>query len=294
MDGIILVNKPQNFTSFDVVAKMRGILRTKKIGHTGTLDPMATGLLVVLVGNATPLCDRLPDDKKEYVGGFKLGVKTDTEDIWGKVTEEKESHVKEKDILNALPHFTGEILQVPPMYSAIKIGGKKLCDLAREGIEVEREGRPIKIDEIELLSFDEEKQEGLLRIACRKGTYIRTLIKDIGDFLGCGATMTSLKRTVSNGFSIEDSFTFEEIEGFMKDGTVEEHMMPAFDAFREFPDVEVGPWQAKMIENGVKLNRDKLGNLPDGSYRIWHEGKFLGFIEYLPGEPNLRMIFKGK
>lgn len=294
MDGILLIKKEQNFTSFDVVAKLRGILKTKKIGHTGTLDPMATGLLVTLIGNATPLCDILPDDKKVYKAAFKLGIKTDTEDIWGNVTEEREAFVSEQQIREALPHFTGEIMQVPPMYSAIKVGGKKLCDLAREGKEIERTPRQIKIDSIELLSYDEELEEGSMVIECRKGTYIRTLIKDIGDFLGSGATMTALERLDSNGFSIEDAYTLEEVEDLVKNGVIDSKLIPAYDAFKEFKDIEAGVWQAKMIENGVKLSREKLGDLPDGYYRIWHEGKFLCACRYIPNEPNLKMIFKGK
>ena len=294
MDGILLIKKEQNFTSFDVVAKLRGILKTRKIGHTGTLDPMATGLLVTLIGNATPLCDILPDDKKVYRAAFKLGIKTDTEDIWGNITEEKDTSVSEQQLREALPHFTGEIMQIPPMYSAIKIGGKKLCDLAREGREIERTPRPVKIDSIELLSYDESLREGSMVIECRKGTYIRTLIKDIGDFLGSGAAMTALERLNSNGFSIEHAYTLEEVEDLAKDGSIDTKLIPAYDAFKEFEDIEAGEWQARMIENGVKLKREKMGNPKDGYYRIWHKGKFLCACRYVKDEPNLKMIFKGK
>lgn len=295
MDGILLINKEQGCTSFDVVAKLRGILKTRKIGHTGTLDPMAEGLLVVLVGSATPLCDILLDDKKVYEASFSLGIKTDTEDIWGNVTEKREALVNEQQLRSALEHFTGEIMQIPPMYSAIKIGGKKLCDLAREGKEIERAPRKIRVDSIELLSYDETKKEGSLKIACRKGTYIRTLIKDIGDFVGSGGTMTGLKRLYSNGFSLENAITISQAEALAAEGLIESRLIAVCDAFKEgFVDIEAGSWQAGMIENGVKLKREKMGNPPDGFYRIWHKGKFLCACQYEENRPNLKMIFKGK
>ena len=193
VNGILCIDKPQDFTSFDVVKKLRGMTKIKKLGHAGTLDPMATGVLPVFFGAATKACDILPNQNKRYTAAFQLGMTTNTQDIWGEELSRRESHVAKDDILALLPRFRGDIEQTPPMFSAIQINGQRLYDLARKGIEIERQPRPIHIFRFELLSFDEESQTGTLDIGCSKGTYIRTLIHDLGEKLGTGGVMTALR-----------------------------------------------------------------------------------------------------
>ena len=202
MDGIIILDKPEDFTSFDMVAKMRRLLGTRKVGHAGTLDPMATGVLPIFVGRATKCCDILPNQNKRYTAAFQLGYTTDTLDATGRVLTRTEVSATKEDVEKALESFRGEIMQLPPMYSAIQINGKRLYDLARQGIEIEREKRPVTIMELNLLSADDTQHIYQIDVACSKGTYIRTLCADIGEALGCGATMTALRRTEAAGFSL--------------------------------------------------------------------------------------------
>lgn len=212
-DGILLVDKEQDWTSFDVVNKLRNVLHVKKMGHAGTLDPMATGLLVILSGKATKLSDSVMGHDKEYYATMTLGVSTDTQDIWGNViggSPEAAASMTDEQILNAVRSYTGEIDQIPPMYSAIKIKGKKLYELARKGTEVERKPRHIVIHELEMLGRD--GNDVRLRIECSSGTYIRTLCHDIGEFLGCGACMSELRRTKIGGYSIENAHRISEIK----------------------------------------------------------------------------------
>ena len=197
LNGILLIDKPQDWTSNDVVSKMRGILHERRIGHSGTLDPLATGLLVVFVGRATRAVEFAESDSKEYIAGLRLGVKTDTQDITGNVLSECECNVSETELLNALDGFKGDIEQIPPMYSAIKIGGKKLYELARKGEEVERKPRKINISKLDIIG--EENGDYILDVACSKGTYIRTLCNDIGEALNCGGCMSSLRRVKACG-----------------------------------------------------------------------------------------------
>lgn len=210
MDGILLVDKPAEWTSMDVCAHLRGVLHEKHIGHTGTLDPNATGLLVVLTGKGTKAAKYAENDKKEYVARLRLGTKTDTQDIWGTVLAQNESEYSRQDVEAVLNRFRGPIMQLPPMYSAIKIRGKKLYEIARRGGDVEREPRPITIYRLELLDPDEQGDWGLV-IECSKGTYIRTLCSDIGDALGCGGCMSALRRTRAGDFILEEAHTLEEI-----------------------------------------------------------------------------------
>lgn len=205
-DGIYLIDKEQDWTSFDVVAKLRNTLHIKKVGHAGTLDPMATGLLIVLAGRATKLSDELMHRDKEYYCTLRLGIKTDTQDIWGTVLSEKTDEaasVTDSLLETALEKYTGDIMQVPPMYSAIKIKGRKLYEIARKGGEVEREARPVRISCIELLGRKES--EAYIRVECSSGTYIRTLCSDIGDHLGCGGCMSALRRTRIGEYSVENA-----------------------------------------------------------------------------------------
>ena len=210
MDGILLVDKPSEWTSMDVCAHLRGVLHERHIGHTGTLDPNATGLLVVLTGKGTKAAKYLENDRKEYIARLRLGVKTDTQDIWGTVLEQNGESRTRGEIEAVLPRFRGDILQLPPMYSAIKIRGKKLYEIARRGGDVEREPRPITIYRLELLDPDENGDWGL-EVECSKGTYIRTLCADIGEALGCGGCMSALRRVRCGDFTIAEAHTLEEI-----------------------------------------------------------------------------------
>ena len=210
MDGILLVDKPSDWTSMDVCAHLRGVLHERHIGHTGTLDPNATGLLVVLVGKATKLAKYLENDRKRYDAKLRLGIHTDTQDIWGTVLKRSDAACTKEELESALSAFRGDILQLPPMYSAIKIRGKKLYEIARRGGSVEREPRPITIYDLAVSDRDENGDWGL-RIECSKGTYIRTLCSDIGDKLGCGGCMSALRRTSCGTFSLADAHTLEEI-----------------------------------------------------------------------------------
>ena len=208
--GILVVDKPAGWTSMDVCAKLRGVFHEKRVGHGGTLDPMATGVLPVFVGRATRAVEFAEKSDKEYIAGIKLGVVTNTQDITGEVLEERPVSVSRKELEAALEGFRGDILQIPPMYSAIKIGGKKLYELARKGREVDRPARPVTIKSLELA---EQQAENLytIRVRCSKGTYIRTLCHDIGQALGCGGCMASLRRTMAAGFALEDAVTLEQV-----------------------------------------------------------------------------------
>ena len=212
--GIINVYKEKGFTSFDVVAKARGIFKQKKIGHTGTLDPDAEGVLPLCFGKATKVCDLLTEKNKEYKAVMLLGKVTDTQDISGTVLDEHDVLVTESQVREAVMSFLGDILQVPPMYSALKVNGQKLCDLAREGKTVERKARPVTIYELEILEI--ELPRVTMRVKCSKGTYIRTLCEDIGTKLGCGACMESLLRTKVSEFYVEDALKLSELEDYLK------------------------------------------------------------------------------
>ena len=260
MNGIIGVNKPAGFTSFDVIAKLRGILKTKRIGHSGTLDPMATGVLPVFVGNATKACD-MTDGGKIYVAGFRFGITSDTQDITGKILTESDKKISLKELNAVIPEFIGNIMQIPPMYSAVQINGKRLYDLARQGIEVERKPRETEIKHIKLYEYDEETQEGTIEISCGKGTYIRTIINDIGEKLGCGGVMTSLVRTRSGGFSLDDCFTLEEIQNFADSGNIENALISVECIFSGLPEIRLNEVQTRMYRNGVRLDLNRINNI---------------------------------
>ncbi len=274
-NGIIPVNKPMGFTSFDVVAKCRCVLKTKKIGHAGTLDPMATGVLPIFIGTATKACDMLPDNDKAYIAEFKLGIKTDTEDITGKVIKQDENvSVKKDDILSVIPLFTGEIMQVPPMYSAVSVNGKRLYELARKGIEVEREARKITIYKLSLESFDEEEKTGKLYIECSKGTYIRTLISDIAEKAGSIATMTSLVRVKASGFSLSECITLDELSEL---SDPYEKLVSIEKVFSYLPRIEIKGAQERMYRNGIRLSLKKMQFKKGyGEYAVFGETEFLG------------------
>lgn len=261
LNGIILVNKPAEWTSFDVVAKLRGILHTKKIGHAGTLDPMATGVLPVFVGKATRACDILPNDEKSYRAGFKLGLTTDTLDITGKTLSSSDKTATLDEVMTCREKFVGDIMQIPPMYSAVKINGQKLCNLARQGIVIERKPRPVRIDRIDILSFDEKSQSGEMFVGCRKGTYIRSVIDDMGQALGCGGIMTSLVRTSSAGFKLEDCHTLEEIAQISDSGNISDILYDVKSAFEDCCKdvVHLDGRLTTLYKNGVKLAPRQFG-----------------------------------
>ncbi len=254
--GIINVYKEAGFTSHDVVAKLRGICKQKKIGHTGTLDPDAVGVLPVCLGSGTKLCDMLTGETKEYIAGFQLGIATDTQDISGKILEEKEVHVSTEQVKEMLSHFVGELQQVPPMYSALKVGGKKLYELAREGKEVERKARPITIYELELLKAEHPEYE--IRVVCSKGTYIRTLCHDIGQALSCGAVMTSLVRSRVGEFRLKDAKTLDELQELADQGRLQEAVIPVEEMFHALPAIQVSDGAQKALLNGNQLKRSEV------------------------------------
>lgn len=281
LNGIICINKPADFTSFDVVAKVRGIARTKKVGHSGTLDPMAIGVLPVFLGNATKACDRIANHDKTYEAGFKLGLSTDTQDSTGTVISEKQSRVSLTELVDTIKKFKGEILQIPPMYSAVRVNGQRLYDLARQGKEVERKPRPITVYTLEAVEFNEANQTGILRISCSKGTYIRTLISDIGDTLSVGGCMTSLIRTQACGFSLADCVTLEELETLAANNELSGRLLEVERVFEELPSVKLSDKQSELLQNGVKLRLGQLECPKDGE--IWQaktsDGEFLGLVK---------------
>lgn len=279
MNGILCVNKPEGFTSFDVVAKLRGILRIKRLGHGGTLDPMATGVLPVFVGSATKACDIMPDNTKSYRAGFRLGVVTDTQDVTGEVLSESDCAVSAEEILRVLPDFTGTIMQLPPMYSAVQVNGQRLYDLARKGVEVERTPREIEVSSLELVSYDAAQRTGVMDIACGKGTYIRTIINDIGEKLGCGGIMTSLVRTSSGGFTLDDCYTLEEIQKARDEERLEELILPIDRVFSGLPKLRLNEAQTRMYRNGVKLDLGRLRGIwqDKDTYSVYgNDGVFIG------------------
>lgn len=280
MTGIICVNKDKDITSFGVVAKLRGITREKKCGHTGTLDPMATGVLPIMLGGATRFLDYLPDSDKGYRATFILGKTTDTLDITGEITGEYEVSCTSEDVANALEQFRGEIEQIPPMYSAVSVDGKRLYELARQGVEVERQARRIEIKRLELVEHNDN--EYTIDVICSKGTYIRTLIDDLGRVLGCGATMTALTRTLAMGFTLENCVTISELQERKDSGKgFDDILIELEDMFTSYDKVVISPAQAKRFGNGGALDLERIRNkLSQGVYRVYSpEGLFLGLGE---------------
>ena len=258
LNGVLLIDKPKEFTSFDVIAVVRRLTGQKKLGHTGTLDPNATGVLPVLLGTATKTQDLILNHDKSYTAEFQLGKTTDTLDIWGTVTGECESSVTEEQLRRAIPEFTGEIEQIPPMYSAVQKNGQRLYDLARQGIEVERESRKVTVYSLSLANFDEKAQTGTLEISCSKGTYVRTIIDDIGRVLGVGAVMTALRRTSACGFSLDECITLDELKSICENGNVEEKLRSVESLFMSLGYLAVSSAQAKRFANGGALSADKI------------------------------------
>lgn len=289
MDGIINIYKEAGYTSFDVVAKLRGILKERRMGHTGTLDPQATGVLPVCVGKATKLCELLLDKEKAYEAEMLLGVTTDTEDMTGTVLTETRSQVVEEEVRAAAEKFTGVYGQVPPMYSALKVDGKRLYELAREGKEIERKPRNVEIFENTPLSFEKDKEGFVttvtLRVRCSKGTYIRSLLRDMGEFLGCGACMKSLVRTQAGAFSIETALTLDEVEQARDEGRLSEIIRPIDSFLMKYPAVHVVSEFDKYLYNGNQLSLNMLSEMVHPSegdgFRVYDiTGKLIGLYLY--------------
>ena len=279
MTGIICLDKPKGMSSFMAVKRASRILGVKKAGHTGTLDPMATGVLVIMLGHSTRFIELLPEHKKSYTARVKLGITTDTLDITGEILTRSPVSVTEEQLLSVANEFKGEILQTPPMYSALKKDGERLYDLARKGIEVTREQRQITIEKLEIYDFD--GIEFSMDVTCSAGTYIRSLCDDIGRELGCGAVMTELRRTSANGFSIEKSVTLEELETLVKENKTESALTTVENALLSYNEITVTKPQANRFHNGGSLAYDRLhGNYPVGIYRVYSpERKLLGLGE---------------
>lgn len=279
MNGILLVDKPTDWTSSDVVAKLRSLLHERRIGHSGTLDPMATGLLVLFVGRATRAVEFAESQEKRYLASLRLGLATDTQDITGNRISGEPREISEAELERTLALFRGHIQQIPPMYSAIKVGGKKLYEIARRGGEVERKPRPVHIRELKLLG--REGEDWLLDVTCSKGTYIRTLCHDIGQSLGCGGCMSALRRVRAGEFSIENACTLDQVREAADRGEAEKLLLPVDSLFRQDPALSLNARDEKRIRSG--------GVFPvavqDGQYRAYGpDGAFLALVRVTGGE----------
>ena len=267
MNGIVIVDKPQDWTSQDVTARLRRVFNTRRIGHGGTLDPMATGVLPVFVGRATRGVEFFEHAEKTYEATLLLGTSTDTEDISGTVLQQKDVHISETEFLNILPRFRGKIMQVPPMYSALKINGQKLVDLARKGKTVERQPREIEIFQLDCVDFSGDTARLLVR--CSKGTYIRTLCKDIGDALGCGGCMAQLRRVQAGEYTLAEAVPLQQL---LDCAEPEQYLRPVDSLFRCYPAVTLSPKQEKCCRNGAAFSIQ----LDVGTYRCYGKnGEFL-------------------
>ncbi|MCR5719677.1 MAG: tRNA pseudouridine(55) synthase TruB [Lachnospiraceae bacterium] len=283
INGIINIYKEKGYTSHDVVARLRGIFKQKKIGHTGTLDPEAEGVLPVCLGCATKLCDLLTDKDKEYVAVMRLGIATDTQDMTGEAVKRGEVLCSEDEIRETIASFTGEIMQMPPMYSALKVNGKKLYELAREGKTVERAKRPVTINEIEILKIDLPLVK--MRVSCSKGTYIRTLCNDIGEKLGCFGCMEELLRTRVSVFELKDALKLDEVEHLVKENKAEPYVLKIEDYFKDLKPIRTYEKYDVLIDNGNRVKPSQLTEnvvYPENewvrAYR--HDNTFMGIYAY--------------
>ena len=290
MQGILIVDKPTDWTSFDVIAKLRGILGTRKLGHSGTLDPMATGVLPVFCGGASKAVDLQLDHTKAYRAVLKLGARTDTGDVTGTVLETAPVTAGEKELLEVLPQFVGAQMQTPPMYSAVKINGQPLYKMARQGIEVERKARPIEIFSLEYGGSPAEN-EYALTVRCSKGTYIRVLLEDIAAAMGQKGTMSALRRVAAGVYTEADAHTLEEIQAAKNEGPValEALMLPVESVFGSLPLLTVAPKVEKHLYNGCPTSRYPAA---DGRYRVRNEaGQFLGLANIVGGVLKVEKLF---
>lgn len=280
LSGVILVNKHKGVTSHDIVFKIRKLYGTKKVGHTGTLDPLATGVLPVLVGRSAKAAEYLLSENKKYIAEIKLGIVTDTEDITGDILAKCDTLPTKNEFFHACSRFVGEIYQTPPMYSALKVDGKKLVDLARQGIEIDRKAREITIFSIVPSVIDEKEGRYKLEVECSKGTYIRTLCADIGKSLGCGATMCELQRTRSGNFEIENAYTIEALEAMSVDER-EALLVPPENLFLEAPCVRFSEFYTRLFKSGCEIYQKKIGtSFPVGTHlRVYEGEEFLALAE---------------
>ncbi len=289
--GIIVIDKHEGITSYRVIQILRRVFNTKKVGHTGTLDPLATGVLPVLLGRAVKTADFLLAEDKEYVATMKLGITTDTEDVTGEVLTRSDNIPDEKTVLNTVASFVGDYSQMPPMYSAIKVGGRKLVDIAREGGTVERQARDVKIFSIdcEKLADDEYR----MTVKCSKGTYIRTLCADIGNALGCGAAMSSLRRTAAGPFTLAHAHTIEELDS-MSDEEKAALVLPAEELFPDFPTVVLEDFYSKLAHSGTEIYLKKIyKSFPEGTLvKLFHDGEFfaIGKVEQFEAGLAIRPV----
>ena len=252
--GVIAIDKPLGKTSHDMVYFVRRLIQQKRVGHTGTLDPEASGVLPICVGIATKASDYMMNSGKEYIAEVTLGITTDTQDAAGEILKTREVNVTKEQILTTFEEFIGQIDQLPPMYSAIKKDGQKLYQLARRGIEIERPTRSVTIENIELLDIDLPNDTFTMKVACGKGTYIRTLAYDIGEILGCGAHISSLRRTKSGGFTIEDTYTLEELEGLKEQNKLMEAILPTHKIFSEYTKKILNEKETWKVRNGIPID----------------------------------------
>jgi tRNA pseudouridine55 synthase len=294
VNGIICLDKPKNITSFACCSVFRRLLNTKKIGHAGTLDPMATGVLPLLVGQATRALEYLPVQDKRYTATLRFGYVSDTQDIWGSMTATGCSLPLFSDINSALASFRGQIEQIPPMISAVKHQGVKLYELARKGIEVERKARPVTIYSLDVIDYDQKTGELKLDCHCSKGTYIRTLCADLGEMLGCGAVMSSLRRTMAAGLNLNQCITIDEAHKLAEKGLLECKLISIESVFQEYNSVTVTSAQAKRFQNGGALLLDRLNKSVDGITRVnAPDGTFLGLGKPENDELKILKLFTG-
>lgn len=292
MNGILCVDKPAEMTSFACCAVLRRLLGEKKVGHAGTLDPMATGVLPLMVGKATRALDFLPCHDKEYIATLRFGYTSNTLDIWGELSPTGGKLPTKAQLEEVLPSFRGDILQIPPMLSALKQNGVRLYELARKGVEVPREARPVTIDALELLAFDTAAGEATIRCHCSKGTYIRTLCDDIGQLLGCGAVMASLRRTAAAGFSLDQCVTIETLREMAANDTLAAALLPIDAAFAPYHAITVTEAQATRFQNGGALDLARLKEPVNEITRVYHpSGTFLGLGRPLNGELAIAKLF---
>lgn len=286
MNGVLNVYKEQGFTSHDVVAKLRGILKTKKIGHTGTLDPDAVGVLPVCIGKATKLCDLITDWGKTYEAVMLLGTTTDTLDTSGKIVAQSEVNVSEVDVLKACNEFIGEYEQIPPMYSALKHNGQKLYELARKGIEIERKPRTVHINSLRVndINLSDKQKMVTITVDCSKGTYIRSLCDDIGKKLGCGACMMKLTRTRVGRFMLDDTLTLNQISALVLKGEIEDRVVAIDKIFSDYPEITFAEEYDRYLHNGNRILKEQMPEdmeITDERYRVYDSGKcFIGVYEF--------------
>lgn len=283
LDGVLVIKKEKDYTSHDVVAKLRGILHMKKIGHTGTLDPQAEGVLPVVLGKATKLVDLLTEKEKTYEALLHLGIETDTQDMTGKIIKEMPVEVSENDVLKVMDSFLGEQKQIPPMYSAIKVDGRKLYELAREGKTVERKPRTVFFHSVEIAEINLPYVR--FSVTCSKGTYIRTLCNDIGERLGCGGCMEELLRTRSGNFTLDNSFTLDEISAKMQDGSIGEAVISIEEVLKDYPRICCDRYGDRLLMNGNGIPASVLKKqCRKGWIRMCSsDGTFMGIYQWNPG-----------